>query len=435
MNLAKLGLALDENGALAPPDYIPPPEEPEEEEFDFEPSAPAYGASFSMMAATGGHRAKARRRSKPRRRPRTEPEEPKEKAPPFDLKPKPGETPEAFHKRVKKALGLLDLEQDILDMNLAELRSFFGYKKGTIRRGLFVRNVIWQIYRQVQASTPPTFVKNGGNVRSLWYHVKPLVRRHSKSFSGDDMANLFSAQLTIMTRLGLLSYRDLNLTDSDSAGRWVSPLYGTTNVILMAEKSAFSSKLIELGKRYGVTVQTTGGASSRVTVDTLLTEMSEAGHDLTRPFTIFVLVDIDPAGWNIAEEFIKQMKELGLKKVHAYHPYGEDRPLQPWIDIISATDLDTEFLAKYRFELKTQTRKTKLSDEWIKATGGLYGRNGKEHGLAADELIQFIDEHLARKIPEHLKQDPQVFSRLSALDDLVESTKRYLTARLLKDSL
>lgn len=349
---------------------------------------------------------------------------------PETITPKPGETPETFRKRVRKSLEILELEQDILTMDLDTLRRHFGYQRGTIKRGMFVRNVIWQVYKQTREGNPPAFVRNGGNIRSLWYHVKNLVRRHSRSFSGD-LDDLFSAELTTMTSLGLLGYRDLNLVDTKATGRWVAPPYGTSNVILMAEKSAFSSKFIDLGKKYGVTVQTTGGVSSRVTVDTMLSEMAEAGHDLSKPFVVFALVDYDPPGWNIAEEFINQMRDLGLKKVRAFSAYGPRKPLQPWIDIVSLSDLDSPFLEKYRFELSRNVRRTRLADQWVAATGGLYGRGGKEYGLAADELIDLVDEHLARKLPEYLQRSPEDFQRLAAFDDLVRASKDYLTARVL----
>ncbi len=423
MNLANFGLALDSRGKIARPDTGP---------LDINATAPDYGVdiaeifeeAISSVSGTSGlnigprlfsaAQSARRRSSRPRRRKR--------------------EHPVAYRRRVKNKLGLVDIDQDIRDMNLKTLRRHFGYKNGKIQRGLFCRNVVWQVYRFTQAGQPPFFVKDGGNVRSLWYHVKPIVTRHSRSFGKKaDYDGMLSDALTDMTNAGLLAYRDLNFIDQNKVNRWVSPRYGSTNIVIMAEKRSFSQKLLDIGKEYGVTVQCTGGFPSRVTVETMLLEMAEAGHDLTKPFIVFALVDADPAGWNIASTFVNHMLELGLKKVKGFRPHGRRRPVQPWIDVVDAKDLETKFVQECRHRLTVKKRARALADAWVRATGGLYGRGGKRWALSSDVFMSFIDDHIQKKLPKFLSDRHQDYKKIVTYESLDQQLKNYIAARVIAD--
>lgn len=64
---------------------------------------------------------------------------------------------------LKKKFGLIDLNVDITTMNLRTLRRYFGHKtEETIDGALFIRNVIWQLYRFTKAGKPPPIIENGG---------------------------------------------------------------------------------------------------------------------------------------------------------------------------------------------------------------------------------------------------------------------------------
>lgn len=420
MNLAKLGLSLDQNGKIVRPNF-----DTAHEILESLASVPGTEANLSSLALPGQLSMYSQRdfassssslnrfQSKWYERMRKE-------------------HPIAYRLRIKKALGLLDLDDDILTMDLKTLRQYFGYKNGRIKSGLFCRNIIWQVYRFSQLGKPPQFVEKGGNVRSLWYYVKRLTTKHSRSFGkSTTFDDLFSTALTEMTNAGLFSYRDFNFIDQNKANRWVSPSYGATNIILMAEKRSFSEELIRLAKQYGVTAQAVGGVSSRVTVETMLTEMADAGHDLTKPFLVFAMVDFDPAGWNIAQSFVEQMLDLGLAKIRGFWPYGRDYPRQPWIDMVSIRDLDTEFIKERRHKI---SKKQKSADEWITATGGLYGRSGKKWGLSSEIFLGLAGEHLAKKLPKYLPEDHERYQKIVAYESLDRPLKNYIAARLFADS-
>ena len=341
---------------------------------------------------------------------------------------KPALTTHTFRQEAKKKLGLMDIDYDIREMDLKTLRSYFGYKNGKIKTGLFCRNVAWQCLRFTKAGNPPDFVVRGGNIRSLKYYVKTITARHSVSFGKNtDFDSNFTAALSDLTSAGLMSYTDLNFIDSNKVNRWVAPSYGAKNVIAIAEKRSFSEELLSVGKKLGVTVQCTGGSSSRVTVETMLLEMAEKGHDLTKPFVVFAMVDFDPSGWNIADEFVEQMLELGLGKVRSFWPYGRDKPKQPWIDIVSVKDLDPELIDHERHNLKAGRKN--LTNEWLTATGGLYGRGGKKWGLSSEAFLGMLEEHLSSKLDKYLPAD-YLYHKIEALRSLAQPLKDYVSTKL-----
>jgi hypothetical protein len=268
----------------------------------------------------------------------------------------------------------------------------------------------------------------GGNVRSLRYHVKTITQRHSRSFGRNtDFHKNFGAALSALTGAGLISYRDLNFIDTNRIDRWVAPSYGAKNVVVMAEKRSFSEELLKVGHNLGVTVQATGGFASRVTVETMLLEMADAGHDLTKPFVVFAMVDFDPDGWNVADEFVTQMLELGLRRVRRFWPYGRKKPSQPWIDIVSVRELSSEFLDRERHKLSGGRKSVK--DEWLQATGGLYGRGGKTWGLSSEAFFGRLEQYLSQKIQRYLPED-YLYHKITNFESLEQPIKDYIAAKL-----
>lgn len=339
------------------------------------------------------------------------------------------ETLQSFRQAAKKAQDLKDIDEDISKMDLRTLRKHFGYKKGSIKIGVFCRNVVWQVWRFTQAGNPPVFVRKGGNVRSLRYHVKTITETHTRSFGKNtDFHKNFGQALSDLTGAGLLSYRDLNFIDNNRVNRWVAPSYGAKNIVVMAVKRGFSDELLDLGKKLGVTVQCTGGNASRVTVETMLLEMAENGHDLTEPFVVFAMVDFDAEGWNVAQEFVTQMFELGLSKTRGFWPYGRKRPRQPWIDIVAVRELGTDFLDEQRHPFRV--KKKKLTAEWITATGGLYGQGGKEWALSSEAFLGYLEEHLTSKLKTFLPQDYK-YHKIEAMRSLIHPLTNYAAEKLI----
>lgn len=431
MNLAKLGLILDSQGRIAKPQEslqdLVTAESSTAREYGFEVahqvkqalenlrfmSHQAFTPGFTESTLTAFSQTKSRGKSQSKK----------------VTKAKKVETIRSFRQTAKTEYGLKDIDEDISKMDLKTLREHFGYKKGSIQTGVFCRNVVWQVWRFTQAGKPPPFVVLGGNVRSLRYHVKTITETHTRSFGKNtDFHKNFGQALSDLTGAGLLSYRDLNFIDNNRINRWVAPSYGAKNIVVMAEKRAFSDELLRVGKKHGVTVQCTGGNASRVTVETMLLEMADNGHDLTEPFVVFAMVDFDPEGWNIAQEFVNQMFELGLSKVKSFWPYGRDKPRQPWIDIVSVSEVGTDFLDQQRHPFRV--KKKKVTAEWITATGGLYGQGGKEWALSSEAFLGSLDEHLSSKLKKILPEDYK-YHKIEAMSSLIHPLTNYAAEKLL----
>ena len=339
--------------------------------------------------------------------------------------PSPGEQ----HEKLKKQFELVDFTEDITQMSLDTLRRHFGYISGSINKALFVNNAIWQVYRLVKAGKAPEFIKNGGNVRSLWYYVKKVVQDHPRVFNvKKDMDGLFSKQLTAMVKAGLLSYKDLNVTDDRESFRRIAPLYGNPHIILLGEKFSFLSKLIEVGLQYGITIQCTKGMPSFVMADTMITEMAEAGYDMSQEFVILTFTDFDPTGWNIGNTFARHLKELGVKNIRRFSQYPAPRDC---LDVVCPHDLSSEFLQRARTTMRAKLQRAALTRKWALATGGLYKRGGINYAVSAEEHLEFFDTMLAEKIAPFLVQRPEVFTRMINLEYLSDMMGQYLLERVL----
>ncbi|MFA7478846.1 MAG: hypothetical protein WC184_13310, partial [Acidimicrobiia bacterium] len=88
-----------------------------------------------------------------------------------------------------------------------------------------------------------------------------------------------------------------------------------------------------------------------------------------------------------------------------------------------------EFIEENRHSLKVGKRSKALADEWLAATGGLYGRGGKQWGLSSEVFLGLVDEHLANKLPKHL-DDHDRYQKIVAYESLDQPLKNYIAAKL-----
>lgn len=362
---------------------------------------------------------------------KTKPKKPtkaKAKAKPPKETPLPGELQE----KLKKKFKLVDFAEDITQMSLDTLRRHFGYISGSINKALFVNNIIWQVYRLGKTGDAPAFIKNGGNIRSFWYYVKKVVRDHPRVFNVDkDLDSLFSKQLSKMVKDGLLSYKDLNITDDRGAVRRLGPSYGNPHIILLGEKISFLSKLIDVGLQYGITVQCSKGMPSLVMADTMLTEMAQAGYDMSQEFIILTFTDFDPTGWNIGNTFARHLNDLGVKNIRSFNQYPTPRNC---LDVVCPHDLSSDFLEGARNKITAKLQRGALTRRWANATGGLYKRGGTDYAVSAEEHLDFFDAMLAEKIAPFLRRKPEAFTKLINIEYLDDAFEVYAYERWTNDN-
>lgn len=215
-------------------------------------------------------------------------------------------------------LEIITLPKPIMDMSLREIRQHFGYAttKG-IKKTLLMRNLIWQLYNQIQAGNPPDFYKKQGFIRGMWYYIKKKFSKHHPLRG--DMYKLMSSQLTMMVRRGLFSYADFNFRDRD-ADSWKLG-FDNPHIILAAEKDGFITIMEDLHRRYGCHVMTCGGVPSFMTVNYMVEAMQRYGIDMEQEFH------------NVAEELVHHLQDSGLKNVHKFDQWGQGRKQRPWLEL------------------------------------------------------------------------------------------------------
>ena len=395
-----------------------------------EPGGSAAAAFERLFEAAVAAKKKKPGGSKPKTKVTAKPSKPAAKKPAkTKSKAKKASSPEEKREELKKKFGLIDFAEDITQMTLEKLREHFGYQSGTINKALFANNVIWQVYRQIRDGQPPAYFAKGGSIRCFWYIVKKVVQDHPRVFKvKKDLDSLFSKQLVQMIKLGLLSYKDLNIIDDRKGFRKIAPLYGNPHIILLGEKFSFLSKLIEVALQYGITVQCSKGMPSLVMADTMITEMAEAKYDMSQEFVILTFTDFDPTGWNIGNTFVRHLKHLGVKNVRTFDQYPTKRNC---LDVVCPHELPSDFVERARLTMRAKLQRAALTKRWAIATGGLYKRGGTEYAVSAEEHLEVFDQMLANKIAPFLRQKPEVFTRKINLEYLSDVMGQYLLERVL----
>jgi len=329
------------------------------------------------------------------------------------------------HEKVLFKFDIRHFDKNILEMSLEELRQHFGYKTSMrIRITILIRNIIWQTYEYIQAGSPPDFYRRREYIRALWYYIKKKTTQH-RATQGNHYS-VVSDQLLLMVKAGLFAYRDFNFRDKDAEQRRLR--LENSHIILCAEKDSFIAFLEEMADLYGCHVITLGGSPSYFSNNTMVAEMHELGVPMDQEFMVFTIVDFDPAGWNAAEEFVKQLQDSGLRKFRSFDTYT--RPL-PWRDLCIPQNHADPKAARYRLTRRVQAMED--THEWATLTGGVDGKGSKSYGIESDEFSDDLLRALIdRELTPHLRTSKQLVAKRSAMRGLKEALTEFLLARLLQ---
>lgn len=322
-------------------------------------------------------------------------------------------------------LGIRHFDEDILAMKIEVLRRHFAYPTGTLKKALFFRNVVWQLYEQIQAGSPPDFYLKHGFIRGMWYHIKSRISRY-KPLRGHFYGTMVKA-LTDMVKAGLCTYRDFNFRDRDQELRHV----GSENphVILFSEKDGFISILEDLYAVYGCSVTTLGGRPSFMSSNYLVAEMVDAGVNPAQEFFCFSVVDFDPAGYDAAGDFIAQLEASGLKTFHAFRQYEGNYTRLDLVQPKNLTGADID-LIKYR--LPARVRRSKLCATWAANTGGVDGHASRTFGLESDEFtLERIQNLVTDAITPYLRTSAEVVQRRRRMRELEKAVTDFMVYKLL----
>lgn len=318
-----------------------------------------------------------------------------------------------------KELTFLPLDEDIYDMSEYKLRKHFKYEtSSSLNTSLLITNLIWQDYHKLKAGELEPFE---GNVRSYWYaRIKPVLSRCGTSYTAEKNYNSMISWFRGMalTRR-LFAYAEWGFRDEGAHSRRLG--LDNKHIICIAEKEGHMGLLEELKRDYEVNVIALGGQPSALSSEYFLAELFASGFIPDDPTPLLTIVDFDPAGNNIADNFISQMEDLGF-------PVGFERR-----DVFHPSHMTYEQIDKSRYHLPRSKREKTKQRNWISETLGLvpYDPDWENFGLEADALPW---EHLSALFDEivtpYLRVSKAEIVRRRMKRELVGVMKELLFKRL-----
>lgn len=478
MNLARFGLLKTSSGVIAPDGTVEEVEISEEEARQLPPDAysiqrgplttpgqfaAALGirtlisdeadrvAQNSASGRRGPGRGESRERSLPANRP-IPPENP------VKYVKHQKRTSKEFVEEAKQKLGIVDWGGELLEMDLPTLLLNFpsSTEPNEINKAVFARNIVWHFYREIEEGRPPEFVRTGCNIRTIFYVIKPLLT--GKGFA--DVSAFYSSlseAFKAMVEAGLVSYLDFKIMDDRKPYRFMPHRDFNTDILLLTEKKAFIGRFSVLASKYGVMAQVTEGQSTLLMTDTLLTEMVEAGFDMSRNLTVLSFCDFDPVGTSIPFHFNEHLKLLGYHNTNYFTQYGDQvmkrltgdqRNSQgvsvtykeicqrrPCLDIVNPHDLDRDIVRQIRHVLDSDIQDNESTADWAFITGGVTGTGrNKEFAISSEQFLPYLDDHLEKKILPLLRRPPEAVGRRSNFRNLHKAIREYIGARAERDA-
>lgn len=266
-------------------------------------------------------------------------------------------------------MGAKDLEKNILFMSNEELIETFSSAAGGIVVSSLLVSFLWQMLKSIRAGNPSPVLK--GNVRSLYYRIRPVLSRLNLVKKRDPYKNL-SDRLAEMVSLKICSYREFGLIEP---GDWNIGPYNP-NVIIMAEKRAHYDMILrDLQDVTGATIIATGGQPSTVANEYFAEALRKKLDTLPpkTPLVVLAFVDYDPFGWALLNTFIGDMKIFGI-------------PDMALARLVLPANFTPEEIQAYNYDL-IEDGKTPLSmiRRWVKLCNGI---NGNPWGIEAGYLIE-----------------------------------------------
>lgn len=266
-------------------------------------------------------------------------------------------------------LGVKDLTKDILFMPKEELQANFSTISGnSVVVSVLMANFLWQLVNFIRGGMETPV--EGGNVRSLWYQVKPVLSR-LEILDETNHYKTLSFVLSDMVVNKILSYKEFKLRED---GKWHVGAFNP-HVILMAEKESHYFFLQEMQDLTGATIIATGGQPSTITseffTDALKTKLHESGN--TEPITVLSLTDYDPFGWALLDTFMGDLVSFGLRNSQV-------------INLSVPKNYTPEQIEMLHYDLeKSEDTPASMLRKWMKKTNGV---DGKPWGIEIDVMMR-----------------------------------------------
>lgn len=280
----------------------------------------------------------------------------------------PGET----DAQVLARLEIRTFDEDMFSMSAAAAKRNFSHANGNYDVGRYLFNLIWNDRQAIlRGDLDPV----QGNIRSYWYQrVKPLFSRVEVPKFKDKYPAMITQMVDLVVDQQLMHYGDFGFRDEGRNNRKIGD--ANPHIIVAAEKLGHLPLLEQLGRDYGVTYYALGGQPSVLSKEYFLREYADAGFT-DRPIHIFTIVDFDPAGHSIAENFYLGLQVLGYQ--------GEIHPTP----LVHPRHMTKRQIRLNKYGLPRSDAQVTRNAAWIAETGGLRAHgdtSANGQGLEADAM-------------------------------------------------
>ncbi len=208
----------------------------------------------------------------------------------------------------KKAVEAFKKKWYLRDFSEEKLKSYFrriGSDDIDIRR--MTQNFLFQLFRWIQKGIEPPV---NGNIRSLWYRIKPLIGKVADLLDGKNVDVFYDALHEMIEVHKLFKYKDFGLIDVNADVRQIGQK--RPEIIIAVEKEGLKSTARRLAREIGCTHICLKGEPAAISMEYFTDELKEV-LETDQEVEIFMYVDIDPAGNSIQKNFKTRLEDHGIK--------------------------------------------------------------------------------------------------------------------------
>jgi hypothetical protein len=282
------------------------------------------------------------------------------------------------------------------------------------------------------------------SLRGFWYStVKPTLDKLgllTEKDQEEEKLSRWDAELSRylaeLVKMGVLSYKDLNIVDNSRQREAPNESYNTTsissygykvqiapysNIIICTEKDTAYSIIKDLSSFFGCSCISGKGQNSLGAMEDLLREIKKRAGD-NKPIYILTMTDYDPAGYYIADTFKNQIDDLSLIL-----------ELKSSVQI-KRIGITPNQLTPQEVEANKYSPKKANIEKWMQLTNGI---NGEPKGLELDAFsparireifIQSIKPYIDTKLYyDFIKQSYLQKLILEAMQEKAEAISKDVT--------
>lgn len=190
------------------------------------------------------------------------------------------------------------------------LKHFRQVGENQIKKRRVIKNIIYQLYRWMKKGIEPL---SDGNIRSLWYRIKAVLAYHSDILDPEDVDVFYDVLTEMIEESQLFRYKDFGFMDVNEPYRRIGE--ERPDVILASEKIGHYNFIHDLAGEVGSSFICLRGEPAHISLEYFSDDLFETVGD--RRKSVFIISDINPAGYSIAGNLVEGLKRHGhqFKKV------------------------------------------------------------------------------------------------------------------------